>query len=219
MQVNYIANIDVDTLIDPEAAAWANAPGQVLNMEGTPAALQPTEVIRETWANKKIGAVSKVTMQGLHNARHIAFRLQWDAPNHNADHGDNSVFPDGAAIAFPLSEQAPVMTMGTPGAPINVWFWRANDQGEGLQLSAEGLGTSDITDRSSVKTKALWRDGKWSVVISREMQVIANNSIQLKAGEPSRFAVAVWDGSNGERGGIKSYSGGVWLDMTLTVGV
>jgi hypothetical protein len=41
---------------------------------------------------------------------------------------------------------------------------------------------------------------------------------QLKAGESAQFSLAVWDGSSGERGGIKSFSGPAWLDLSLVAG-
>ncbi len=72
-------------------------------------------------------------------------------------------------------------------------------------------------DKNQVKTRSLWKDGKWSVVIARSMQVIANRPVaQLKPGEKANYAIAIWDGSHGERGGIKSYSGMMWLELNLS---
>ena len=42
-------------------------------------------------------------------------------------------------------------------------------------------------------------------------------SIQLRVVEPFKVAFAVWEGSNGERGGIKSFSPS-WHDVTLEGG-
>ncbi len=219
MQANYAANIAAEKLLDPADSAWGGVKEETISLMGTPAVMQPTAAIRETWADKKIGSVSAVKIRALHNGSDLAFRLEWDAPNHNKDHGDNSVFPDGAAIAFPLVENAPVM-MGAPKMPLNIWFWRANEQGgRGRQVVAEGIGTSDALKDEEVQVNSAWADGKWVVVIIRKLKTAnSENAIQLTAGEAAQFSIAIWDGSSGERGGIKSFSGPAWLDLSLAAG-
>lgn len=219
MEVIYNA-AGLDQLLNPKSPVWQQTQATSLKLEGTPAAMQPTAAIRETWADKKIGMVEKVNVQAIHNGNELAFRLEWDAPNHNVNHGDNSVFPDGAAIAFPAAANAPVM-MGAPNMPINIWFWRASDDvatagGEGRQINAEGIGTSDTIDKNIVKTNGSWENGKWSVVISRALIVESEKpAVKLASGQNAQFSVAIWDGSNKERGGIKSYTGMMWLELTL----
>ncbi len=220
MEVKQNTSLGLDQLLDPQSSVWQQIPASTIPLEGTPAAFQPTPAIRETWAGKQIGTVTKVAIQAVHNGKEVAFRLEWDAPNRGTTHGDNSVFPDGAAIAFPTVENAPVM-MGAPNMPINIWFWRASEEankaGDSRQIDAQGIGTSDTVDKNQVKSKSSWQDGKWTVVISRSLQVISQTDVaQLKAGEEAQYAVAIWDGSNQERGGIKSYSGMAWLNLKLT---
>lgn len=220
MQVEYAANIDIKTLLDPAASIWSSVKEEKIDLMGTPAAMQPTPAIRATWAEKSIGAVSSVNVRTLHNGGELAFRLEWDAPHYNKNHGDNSVFPDGAAIAFPVVPNAPVM-MGAPKMPINMWFWRANEElGESQQMFAEGIGTSDTMRKNrDVMVNSNWADGKWSVVIARKLAVAEEHAVvQLVAGEVAQFAIAIWDGSHGERGGIKSFSGFTWLDLSLAAG-
>lgn len=222
MQAKYVKNADIKTLLDPDNGIWSGVNVESIKLEGTPAAMQPTAAIRESWADKNIGSVEKVSVQAIHNGKELAFRLEWDAPMGNMNHGDNSVFPDGAALAFPTEANAPVM-MGAPNMPINIWFWRASDEaatpgGESRQINAEGIGTSDTLDRASVKSHGVWKSGKWSVVISRALQVQSDKAVaQLNAGSDAQVAIAIWDGSNKERGGIKSYSGLQWLNLTLAV--
>ncbi|MBK8309158.1 MAG: hypothetical protein IPL00_19195 [Gammaproteobacteria bacterium] len=38
---------------------------------------------------------------------------------------ENTDFPDAVAMLFPLAENAPLF-MGTPEAPVNLWYWRAD---------------------------------------------------------------------------------------------
>ena len=111
--------------------------------------------------------------------------------------------------------------MGAPKMPLNIWFWRANQEGgESRQIAAEGIGTSDVLKGNrDVQVSGAWHEGKWVVVIARKLVVAEGESIaQLKTGETSQFSLAIWDGSNGERAGIKSFSGPAWLDLSLAVG-
>lgn len=222
MEVKQNTSLGLDQLLDPQSSVWQQVPATTIPLEGTPAAFQPTEAIRTTWSNKEIGSVHKVAVQALHNGKEVAFRLEWDAPTRNITNGDNSIFPDGAAIAFPTVENAPVM-MGAPNMPINIWFWRAsegeqaNNVGASRQIDAQGIGTSDTIDKNQVKSKSSWQNGKWTVVIARSLQVISSKPVaQLNPGQNAQYAVAIWDGSKKERGGLKSYSGMTWLNLTLT---
>ena len=63
MQADFAANIDVNTLLDSSASVWDSAKEEVVSMMGTPAAMQPTPAIRETWSTKNIGSVSSVKVR------------------------------------------------------------------------------------------------------------------------------------------------------------
>ncbi len=216
MRANYVANADDKKILDPYAALWNSAQAETIAMEGTPAAMQPTAAIRASWSDKPIGAVNKVSVKAIHNGKSMAFRLEWDAPRQNDSHGDNTVFPDGAAISFPLKPGASAMGMGTPDLPIGVWKWQADAAEEGKQIYAEGMGTSEVVDRGALKVKSEWKDGRWTVVILRDLQVIQDNAaVQFLTDQDAQFALAVWDGGSNERGGIKAFSGQQWLNLTL----
>jgi hypothetical protein len=60
MQAHYLPQADTDKLLDPEGAAWSGARTERVKLEGTPATMQPTELIRAAWADKPIGAVTGV---------------------------------------------------------------------------------------------------------------------------------------------------------------
>ena len=105
--------------------------------------------------------------------------------------------------------------------PLNIRFWRASEEGgESRQIAAEGIGTSDaLKGNKGVMVNSNWTDGKWTVVIARKLIVAEGDTIaQLVAGEAAQFSIAIWDGSSGERAGIKSFSGPAWLDLSLAVG-
>ncbi len=219
MKAQYVSGVDSKTLLDPDAGVWSQATAESLKLEGTSAGLQPTDAIRYSWADKKMGAAESVAVQALHNGEALAFRLEWATPQANLDSGDNSVFSDGVAVAFPLTEMTAIVTMGAPDNAVNVWYWRADANGTGRQVVAEGLGTTETLDLDHVRGQGEFRDGKWTVTIVRALKVASAKAvIELSPGQAAKFAVAVWDGGSGERGGVKAYSGPVWLDLNLAEG-
>lgn len=207
MLASFVRGVPVEWLLDPGSEPWGKAHGEKLVLAATPLSLQPTALVRNAWAQRSYGAVGAVQVSALHNGDVLAFRLQWSDPSENRDPYDASAFPDAAAIAFPVTPGAPLITMGAPGAPITAWYWRADADTEGRQVLAEGIGTSRTPDLSLVRTHGIWKGGAWSVVIARPLRVEGPEPyVQLTPGAASEYAVAVWEGSQGERAGIKAFS-------------
>ncbi len=216
MKADYLVGAPSESLLDPEAQAWRATGSVSLDLVGTPVELQPTELIRATWADRPTGIVESVKVSALHNGSVLAIRLEWEDPSENRGHGDGTSFPDGAAVAFPVNDDAPLITMGAEAAPINVWHWRADADGRGRQLVAAGIGTSATVDNVEVRGNGVWRDGRWSVCISRALAVETTPTVvRLEVGGVTKFGVAVWEGSRGERGGIKAFSGPAWNTLEL----
>lgn len=215
MKVKHASGASLEQLLKVDDGVWGQSEVGSLKLQGTPAAMQPTAAIRNTWQNKKIGVAEKVDVRALHNGEVLAFHLSWSDKNHNVDHGDNSRWPDAAAIALPLHEGSQLMTMGAQGAPLAIWYWRADSGSQGYQVVAQGPGTSQIVDTTQVKTSAAWKDGKWQVVIARPLKGAESpNIIKLEAGQATKYGVAIWEGGSQERGGLKSYSGD-WQPLEL----
>jgi DMSO reductase family type II enzyme heme b subunit len=215
MRVQYDPKADSASLLDPGSKIWSGRRREVLDLMGAPAGMQPTGAIRAAYADKKIGAVSSVSVSALHDGEVIAFRLEWKDPSDDASIDDNDTFPDAAALAFPVHEDAPMVLMGAPGMPVNAWYWRADEADQGRHVTAEGLGTSRLLDRSLVKAKGQWQGGRRALVISRSMQIgDVPGAAQFAPGGQSRFGVAIWDGSQGERAGIKAFSV-KWRELTI----
>jgi DMSO reductase family type II enzyme heme b subunit len=215
IQAHYVAGTGWKGLLDPDSRAWSAARPEGLRLIGTPAGLQPSAAIRTAWTGKPIGAVDRVTVAAVHDGEALAFRLEWSDATENRELLDNTSFPDGAAVLLPAAAGASVMTMGAPEIPVNAWYWRADENGSGRHVSAEGLGTSRTLDVELVRGAGTWKDGRWRVVIARALRVTARDPVaQLSPGEQTQIAVAVWEGSHGERAGIKSFSGD-WQELQL----
>ena len=215
MKAEYLANTFLSTLLNPAAGVWRKAQSHTVDLMGAPAAMQPTEALRNSWANRPIGATSELSVASLHNGEILAFLLRWKNANPVKDNGDNSVFPDGAAVALPLAEKSPLMTMGAPGAGLDIWFWRADQPDTGREITAEGPGTTETLSTDQIRTASLWQDGIWSVIIARPLAGSGQQqSLPLTPGTNSRCGFAIWQGASEERGGIKSFSAN-WLELQL----
>lgn len=86
-------------------------------------------------------------------------------------------------------------------------------------LNAVGFGslTTQEAAGQNVHGASEYRDGVWRVVMSRELTPDDENDAQLRAGgAPAVVAFAVWDGSRGDRDGLKSVS--AWLALSLPTG-
>ncbi len=215
MQARHVAGADLEALLDPAGRPWRGVRSERLALVGTPAGMQPSAAIRVAWTGKRIGAVDRVAVSSLHNGEVLAFRLEWQDATEDRALIDTNSFPDAAAVALPAAPEAPLVTMGAPGAAVNAWYWRADEDGRGRHVVAEGLGTSRTLDLERVRGRGVWKEGRWRVVVARPLRVATSEPVvQLEPGKTTRFAVAVWDGRSGERAGIKAFSAG-WRELRL----
>lgn len=202
------------TLLNPAAQQWAKVQPEEISLGGTLVQQQPSQYVRTVWAGKPVGAVRFLKVQAAHNSKDILFRLEWPDETQNKDHGDGSVFPDAAGILFPLNGDAPLRSMGSPEAPVNAWYWRANlPEEEAQNLIARGLGTVEETPRSLTQARACRVDGRWVVVFARPLST-DGDGVQLTPKKSTKVAFAVWEGSSQERGGLKSFSK-TWRELEI----
>ena len=216
MQVRYVPRFEVDAVLQPDAAVWRGAKTEAVKLKGTPLDMQPTAAIKASWADKKIGATEVVEVAAVHDGERIAFRLEWSDPNENREITDTMEFPDGCGVLLPTVQFAPMAVMGAVGMAVNAWYWRADENGRGRHVLAEGLGTTRTLDYELVRGNGFYKDGRWQVVITRAMKVqSAENPAQLEPGQSTGFAVAIWEGGHSERAGLKAISGDDWIKLDL----
>jgi len=198
-----------EQLLFPVSAEWDNIPGEPLKMDATPLANQPSEYIKASRDEKQIGKVRSLMVQTAHNGSDIFFRLSWADPSQNVDITDNNIFPDGCGILIPVSGgDPPIDEMGSKDNPVNAWFWRADFKDQPRNTIARGLGTTQFSKTCPIQTKSVWGNGAWAVVFVRPLAVpeLKDEAVQLAAGQAVKIGFAVWEGSNGERAGVKSFS-------------
>jgi cytochrome c len=82
-------------------------------------------------------------------------------------------------------------------------------------LRAKGPGSATMRPRLSqvVSAAGSWKDGRWTVVLRRPLQVDADAGVPLAAGERLSIAFALWDGATRDRNGQKLVS--IWHDLSL----
>lgn len=82
-------------------------------------------------------------------------------------------------------------------------------------LNAKGFGTltSQSLKEQNVKGKGVWNNAKWNVVFVRTLNSSDKNDVVLKTGMLIPVAVAIWDGSLGDRNGQKMVTN--WYRLTI----
>ena len=202
------------TLLNPKAPQWSKVPSEDIALAGTPLHEQPSRYVRTVWAGKQIGAVRLVRVQAAHNSQSIFFRLDWRDDTQNESYADGSVFPDAAAVVFPMNGAAPLDLDGSLDAPVNLWYWRAGKDESAENLIARGLATEEAAGGQIIETKSRWEDGRWQVVISRPLKAHSRESAPVSSAKANKVGFAVWDGGSQERGSLHAQSK-QWRELVI----
>jgi hypothetical protein len=82
-------------------------------------------------------------------------------------------------------------------------------------LGAKGFGSTTYRPQASqlVTAASNWKNGQWTVVLRRPLQVNPADGIPLAAGERCSVAFALWDGEAQDRNGQKLVS--IWHDLQI----
>ena len=185
-------DVNGDALGDPAASVWSTVKGETVALIPAPAAMQPTKYISTKWQDKAYGQTKSVSVKALCTAHEIAFRLEWSDPTKNEQRIENTDFPDAVAMLFPLSEDASLF-MGGEGAPVNLWYWRADHPTRARSDVANGIGTSRVVDDVSISAQAIHANGRWSVVMKAVFATSALRcNITPSARRPPAPAASRW---------------------------
>jgi DMSO reductase family type II enzyme heme b subunit len=203
-----------EALRDPEGRAWPALPAEEVELVGTPVDRQPTRHIRRSLALRPPPKQKSLRLQAAHDGERIYFRLEWPDESVNSRH-EEDLFPDAAALLFPVHRDAPLETMGSQAEPVNAWFWRPDLEACPEDLLAQGIGTLERQDAAGLEAVSSRGGETWRLVLSRPLSNGGSSSgVGLRPGGKTKVAVAVWDGAAGERAGIKAYSQ-TWRELEL----
>ncbi len=205
---------DTSGLLDPEAAGWKSIGATTLTLIPTPIGNQPTPYTKTAWKDRPMGMVTTADVRACHDGETVFLRLSWQDISENREIEDADVFPDAAGVLWPINTEAAINTMGAEHQGVNAWQWKANEDG-GRSVSAFGTGSSE-PNGDSMQVQGLRGASGWDVVISRKLVAEGppEHSVKLAPGTAIRVGVAIWEGSNGERAGYKSFTEN-WIDVDI----
>lgn len=190
-------------LLDPGSADWERVRSADLTLQPTPLSAQPSKYIQEKWKEAPYGDTRRVTVRAAHNGERLYFHLSWPDETNDEKIGDTDQFADAAAILFPVKDDAPLQSMGSPQAPVNAWYWRP-DLEEPFSITAQGTGTTRRTQDPELSATGIHARGAWKVVMRRRLASAGEGYVNLGPEMVGKVGFAVWQGSNQERGGLKS---------------
>jgi|TARA_B100000315_G_scaffold256179_1_gene301476 DMSO reductase family type II enzyme heme b subunit len=198
---------DSAVLADGRAPAWGAIKEQEITL--IPAPLTRTAAVSPYLSRQTgHGRIHNLRARLAHDGTTLSIRLAWHDPDKDDELKDLDQFTDGVAVMFPLAPGASAMAMGAREAPINAWFWKA-DENEPFDVFAEGYATSHRrSGADSGLTATGYHDQEhWVVVLQRPLTNADDRLAGFRPGSPSAIAFAAWAGSNKERSGQKSVSG------------
>jgi len=153
----------------------------------------------------------------------------WDADRQNGPTAFDQVHPNAVADVYPFNEQAVESAdLSRPAAQIanqpDIAFpARAvanqivppGNQSGGSALQAGGPRTLTfrVPTNQNVEAHGAWNDGRWTVVMTRPLAVVAGDGVTLEPGAKLSAAFAVWDGSHQDRDGQKLIT--IWQDFEI----
>ena len=133
-------------------------------------------------------------------------------------------FRDAVALQFPVKLRAgtkkPHFMRGDTSNPVHLWVWKADLDAQGNRSVEETIARgwkqppkAQAEDQQQITAKAVWKQGRWSVVMKRPLVTDDRSDVQFVQGKFIPFALNVWDGSNGEHGLIMSLSTWRYVSM------
>jgi DMSO reductase family type II enzyme heme b subunit len=208
-------SISTARVLNPYDAAWRSAPAQSLP-------LYQQSVVQPYGG----GSVNAADVRVIRLENGLAVRLTWSDSTRD-DAANASQFKDGVAVEFPInsSKNSP-LAMGHAGSAVNIWHWSADMEGtskargikdrERLESRNAAAPVEDLVaagfynrERKSVQSlggHGVWRDGEWSVVFIKPFTSDDGNSPAFESEKEIPMAIAIWNGSAGDRLGLKSIS-------------
>src|SRR5512139_1206951 len=163
-----------------------------------PVGMQPGAYVPKAYAGL-VTATTPTAELEVERARGWRVRLRWQAsqPVRSLD-GDPGRFVDACAVLTGETLEAPWITMGMPNHAVVGALWRA-DRPRPVRIRAQGLGTVERSDPpDGWRVASAWADGLWQV----DFEFPTFPELDLTR----RLAVAVWQGAERERAGLKSVS-------------
>jgi complex iron-sulfur molybdoenzyme family reductase subunit gamma len=180
---------------EPTAERWETVPAVTVPLSSAPSGLPSADSV----------SVERMRVQAARTESRLFLRLSWTDPTADRNSTTPRAFADAVAVQLPVNTSVrPAIAMGSTRNRVNVWYWSADTGTE--ELLAGGAGTTTKFAETTVRTRTTHDDGRWTVVLSRELRPDGANRTTIRGERDVDVAFAVWNGSNMERSGHKSVS-------------
>ncbi|MCP3971919.1 MAG: c-type cytochrome [Rhodobacteraceae bacterium] len=137
---------------------------------------------------------------------------------------DLETFRDSVALQFPVKPPSgtkkPHFFRGSSSDQVYLMVWKADKHAAGERATDEGNARGwrqaikpQAEDAQQVTGKAVWDQGRWSVIMKRPLVTGDKSDVQFEPGIFIPMSLNAWDGSNGEHGLIMSLS--TWYFVVL----
>jgi hypothetical protein len=133
-----------------------------------------------------------------------AYGIEALYPNRSVDHYPPEAGPTEDARATLENLYDPPAAVGNPMAQ-GVRTSATED------LTAEGFGTLTHASQQTSSGKGVHKGGRWSVVITRPLDITPASAGILRPGKATYVSVAVWNGANNQSGSLKMRS--IWIPV------
>ena len=168
---------------------------KTLPLMAAPVGMQPGKYVPAAYADATAVLTPSITVSA-ERARGWRFELTWQCARTVTKVEALNSFVDACAVLSAANPQTPWITMGAPGLPVEGALWRA-DRPAPLLIRAEGLGSVVRGEPlAGWSAKPEWKAGTWKLVLELGAWAPLDKS--------GRFAVAVWQGADQQRAGLKS---------------
>jgi DMSO reductase family type II enzyme heme b subunit len=193
-------------LLKSTDALWQNVKMYQIDLALAPPVHQSITLRQSTAAQP-----APLNFQVTQDSQNFYIRLSWQDDSENKVHAFEK-FADSAAIQFAIKgKDTTSFMMGSPDAPVNIWYWNAA-KAQTQNLAAGGFGTLSPTEQQVVSTQASYQNNHWSVVFSREKAITGDYQVDLSK-QDIDVVFATWQGNTKQRDGLKATSGN-WITLS-----
>jgi complex iron-sulfur molybdoenzyme family reductase subunit gamma len=140
------------------------------------------------------------------------WKAAWQADIEQGYVGVEDTYPDAHVDLYPFEDEEEFY----PARAVGNVFAQADRTTSVDNLLAGSFGTLTQAPDQVVQGSGEWRKGKWRVLFARDLTTDGDYS-QFAEEESTNIAFAVWDGTGGERDGIKSVSQFLTLEVSPEV--
>ncbi|RIK86030.1 MAG: hypothetical protein DCC67_03230 [Planctomycetota bacterium] len=151
----------------------------------------------------------------------------WDADRQRSGDAAEEEYPRMVVDAYPFSDAdtppegeaadaAAHPDVSLPARATGNQIVPAGGPSGGTSLTAGGPGslTFRLPQNQSVSAQGSWRDGRWTVVMTRPLATAAADAgVSLEPGQKVSASFAVWDGAKRDRDGHKLIT--IWQELEL----